>query len=120
MYKSGRRPWKSGRWLFEDEESGIITYSDKVVRDYKGLYVRRQYVDHEHPQDFIKALPDPTPLPYSHPFPRPGHICNITPVFVGNTSVTAKNYGAADHLFRANGIGSMSIGCSFIIYPEST
>lgn len=120
MYKTGRKNWRSGKWVIQDEESGIVTYSDQVVKDYRGFYVRKQYADREHPQDFIKALSDPEPLPFSNPFYRAGHICNYSPVFIGNTSVTAMRDGPADHIFEASGIGDMEIGCSFIIYPEST
>lgn len=120
MYRSGRRNWKSGLWLIQDEESGVICYSNDVARDYTGKFVRKQYVDRENPQDFIKGLNDPRPLPYTNPFPTSSHVCNFPSVFIGNTSVTARTDGPADHLFQSDGIGDMSIGCSFIIYPEVT
>lgn len=119
MYRSARRNWKSGTWLMEDEESGKVCYAKDLVRDYRGFFVRKKYADREHPQDFIKGLNDPKPLPYSHPIPTTAHICNYSSVFVGNTSVTARRDGPADHLFEASGIGQMAIGCSFIIYPEA-
>ena len=103
----------------QDEESGKTCYAKELVRDYKGLWVRKKYADREHPQDFVKGLNDPRPIPYSPPFPRAGHICNFPDIFVGNTSVTARRDGPADHLFETSGIGDMSIGCSFIIYPNA-
>ena len=102
----------------EDEESGKVCYAKDLVRDYRGFFVRKKYADREHPQYFIKGLNDPKPLPYSHPIPSTAHVCNFLPIFVGNTSVTARRDGPADHLFETSGIGDMSIGCSFIIYPE--
>lgn len=119
MYKSGQRRWKSGDWLMEDEESGKVCYAKELVRDYRGFFTRKKYADQEHPQDFIKALNDPRPLPYSHPIPVSSSICNYASVFVGNTSVTAATDYAAYHLFEASGIGDMEIGCSFIIYPQA-
>ena len=120
MYNSGKRPWKSGKWLVQDEESGKICYSDEITRDYLGRLVRKQYADSEHPQDFVVGLNDPKPLPFTNPFPVAGEVCNqFDSIYIGNTSVTAQRDGPADHLFD-KGIGEMEIGCSFIIYPEST
>jgi hypothetical protein len=120
MYRSGRRNWRKGAWLVEDEESGVVSYSTQITRDYLGNLVRKQYADSEHPQDFVRGLNDPKALPFMHPIPVTSHICNYSSVFIGNTNVTASRDGPADHLFEASGIGSMSLGCSFIIYPEST
>lgn len=120
MYRSGRRNWKSGDWLVVDEESGVVRYASQITRDYLGRLVTKKYADYEHPQNFIKGLNDPKALPFVNPVPTTAHICNYSSVFVGNTNVTAKRDGPADHLFEANGIGDMSIGCSFIIYPEAT
>jgi hypothetical protein len=120
MYRSGQRKWKAGTWLMQDEESGKICYAKNLVRDYRGFFTRKSYADKEHPQDFVKGLNDPKPLPYSHSVYQSSHICNYSSVFVGNTSVTARRDGPADHLFEANGVGDMSIGCSFIIYPQDT
>lgn len=119
MYRSGQRPWRKGAWLVEDEESGVVTYSDKVTRDWKGFLVRKRFADYENPQDFVKGLKDPKPIPFSHPPQVDNDVCNqFSSIYVGNTTVTAKRTGAADHLFE-EGIGEMEIGCSFIIYPES-
>ena len=85
MYKSGQRTWRAGNWLMQDEESGKTCYAKELVRDYKGLWVRKKYADREHPQDFVKGLNDPRPIPYSHPFPRAGHICNFPDIFVGKS-----------------------------------
>lgn len=121
MYRSGRRPWKSGKWLVQDEESGVICYSDNITRDYLGRLVRPKYADSEHPQDFVVGLDDPKPLPFTRPVPIAAGICGnqFTSIYVGDTAVIAKRDGPADHLFEG-GIGEMEIGCSFIIYPEST
>jgi len=120
MYRSGRRNFKSGQWLVQDEESGVVRYSGDIVRDYIGRLITKQYADDEHPQNFVKGLNDPRPLPFMNPIPVTSHICNYESVFIGNTSVTARRNGPADHLFEASGVGDMSIGCSFIIYPEAT
>lgn len=119
MYKSGQRPWKNGTWLMQDEESGIVCYAKDLVRDYRGFFVRKKNADYEHPQNFVKGLNDPKPLPFSHPTYKMDHICNYSDVFVGNTSVTARRDGPANHLFEASGVGDMSIGCSFVIYPKN-
>jgi hypothetical protein len=117
MYRSGRRNFKSGQWLVQDEESGVVRYSSEITRDYLGRIITKRFADQEHPQHFVKGLNDPRPLPFMKPFPTTAHICNYESIFIGDTSVTAKRNGASSHLFEADGIGDMSIGCSFIIYP---
>lgn len=119
MYRSGQRPWKKGRWLVEDEESGVVCYSDEITRDYRGFLVRKRYADFENPQNFVKGVNDPKAIPFSHPIQVSSHVCTqFDSIYIGNTSVTAKRNGPADHLFD-EGISEMEIGCSFIIYPEA-
>jgi hypothetical protein len=120
MYRAGRRNWKNGDWLVQDEESGVVRYASKITRDYLGRLITKGYEDYEHPQNFIKGLNDPKALPFVHPVHEASAICQqFDSIYIGNTSVTAQRDGPADHLFE-QGIDEMEIGCSFIIYPEGT
>lgn len=103
-----RNSWKSGDWLIIDEESGVTRYASEVRKDFRGLYVTKTYADDEQPQDFIKALDDPRPVPYSNQPDRDWDICVMLPPSIGETHVPTPK-GPADHLF-VYGIGEMIIG----------
>lgn len=105
--------WKKKDWLFIDEESGLQVYGSKVKRDYWG----RQTVDPDppHPQDFVFAKNDPIPVPHVNYEDVTQTNCFEDFVFtVGNSGVAA-NRGPATHLFEADGIGDMVIGCTFVV-----
>ena len=110
-----RKSWKKGDWLVIDEESGITRYASQVRRDWKGLYVTNRYADEEQEQDFIKPMQDPQPVAFTALPDRNFEICNCLPRYVGATTVPYTSVGAATHLFQVDGIGDMSIGCSFVV-----
>lgn len=113
-----RNGWKSGDWLVIDEESGMTRYASEVRRDWKGLYVTKAYADDEQPQDFIKPLSDPRPLPfYAMPFTE-FDLANFVPIFIGETTLltprVTPDAGAAFHLYDP-GIGEMEVDYSFFV-----
>ncbi len=93
-----RNRWNKGRFLVIDFESGMTRYSDKLTQDYTGAMVTRRHADYEQPQDFIRPSDDPVPIPFSNPGLQDFTVTVSAPVFVGNTSVTAKP-SPATHLF---------------------
>jgi hypothetical protein len=113
-----RSGWKSGDWLVIDQESGVTKYASQVAKDWKGLYVTKEWADEEQPQDFVKPLDDPIPLPFYSPPNTTFDVCNYLPVYIGLTNIptprTGPNAGAAAHLYDL-GIGEMVIGCSFFV-----
>jgi hypothetical protein len=113
-----RKGWKRGDWLIIDEESGVTKYASQVRRDWKGLYVSKQYADDEQPQDFIKPLDDPRPLPFYAMPDTNFDLNNFLPVFIGLTSARTPTItptaGAAAHIYDP-GIGDMEIGYDFFV-----
>jgi hypothetical protein len=110
-----RNRWKKGDWLIIDQESGVTRYASEVIQDWKGLYVTERYADSEQPQDFVRALDDPKPVPFASLPDTNFDVCNVLPYYIGNTRVKNPTNGPADHLYRY-GIGEAKIGCSFIVY----
>lgn len=95
-----RRGWKRGDWKVLDEESGFVTYGSRVAYDYYGVLKLKSQGDKAHPQDFIRAKNDPTPVwPTNSPeieYDLDNAVVGFT---VGNTAVDTA-YGPALHLFR--------------------
>lgn len=110
-------PYRPGSWLVQDEESGLIRYAEDLTLDFRGRYITRPYADSEHPQDFIKPLDDPAPLPYYNPVYPIQDVCNFLAIYVGNTTIYTQRDGPAEHLFDP-GIDEMEIGCSFVVRPN--
>jgi len=113
-----RNRWKKKDWLIIDQESGFTRYASEVTEDWKGLYVTKRYADSEQPQDFIRSLDDPKPIPFASLPNTDFDLCNGLPYFIGNTTIPNPQYGPAYHLY-APGIGEMEIGCSFFVYQEN-
>lgn len=110
-----RNRWKKGDWLVIDEESGMTRYASQVMQDYRGLYVTQKYADYEHPQDYVRALNDPIPVPFTNMPDDDFHFCNAVKYYVGETSVRTAIDFPAFHLYNP-GIGEMEIGCSFVVH----
>lgn len=110
-----RRGWKKGDWLVKDEESGFTTYGSKVGYDYYGVLKVKKQFDPAHPQDFVKALDDPTPVyPVSEPFRAFNLTESVIGFDVGTTTIDTPE-GPALHLFRP-GIGSATLEYDFFVY----
>lgn len=110
-----RNKWKFGDWLVKDEESGITRYASEIKVDYRGQFVTKRYADYEHPQDFISALNDPQPVPFTNTRSTEFEVCNTRDLTIGETGIPAPGNGPADHLFGPKGIGEAEIGCDFIV-----
>lgn len=111
------RSYRPGEWLVVDDESGHVVHSSDVVKRWDGIYVRKDQNEPPHPQWFVRAKDDPRPVPFVRPDEPSGRLCrSISEYIPGTTSKRPK--GAAGHLYIADqGIGSMEIGCSFMVYP---
>ena len=112
-----RNRHNKGKWLVVDDESGFIEYSDKVVKRWDGVIVRKDQDEPIHPQYFIKAKGDPYPVPYVRPDSDSGLTCSTIGPFYPNTT-TRRLVGAASHLKVADKIGDMEIECSFTVFPD--
>ena len=115
MAYKNRAGWKPGKWLVIDEESGLTRYNTEVRTDYRGLYVTHRYADEEQPQDFVKPLDDPKPLPFTRTPNRDFEVCDARQViFVGDSTVLTQTHGPANHLFDV-GIGEAQVENTFLI-----
>lgn len=99
-----RNRWKSGEWRVVDQESGVKRYASQVVMDYKGSYVTRRYADMEQPQDFVKSLDDPKPLPFYSLPETDFTLNNVVYNTVGQSGVANTIVGAAEHLYPRGNI----------------
>lgn len=93
-----RNGWRKGSYLIIDSESGMTRYNDQVKEDWMGEYVTTRYADYEQPQDFVRPLDDPRPIPFSNPSDQDFVVDVSASPTVGNTSVATKD-GPASHLF---------------------
>lgn len=111
------RDWRPGDWLVKDDESGFTLYASETVRRWDGLIVRKDQNEPPHPQWFIRAKDDPRPVSPVRTRELAGRICSTVSEYIPGTT-TKRPKGAAAHLHIADqGIGSMEIGCSFMVYP---
>ena len=117
-----RRGWKRGEWLVKDEESDFVEYASEVAYDYWGTLKKKSQLDPAHPQLFIRAKSDPTPVyPQNPPVRTFDTSAYNLGDFVGSTAVTAP-IGPATHIYNPGavsegnpGIGDMEIGVSFVV-----
>jgi hypothetical protein len=86
------RGYKKGDWYVVDQESGLVEYASDVAQDWTGKYVKKQWMDYENQQDFVKPLKDPKPLPYYSPLNFPTTIATAS-AFVGKTNVPTSPFG---------------------------
>ena len=111
-----RNRWRKGRWLVVDDISGRVLYSDQVARQWDGLIVAKKHLEQPDPQWSISAKADPAPLPFVRPdIPVPQACSTIAPYDdAGNLRRPFPGYNQ----FVGTGVGTMEIGCSFMVYPD--
>jgi hypothetical protein len=111
-----RHRHRVGRHLMEDEESGIVTYDDKIVKRWDGALVRRKAFETRQPQEFVRAKSDPKALKDIRPAQEAPQVSLGPALRVGTTNVPAPK-GIGYRLTRT-GIGTMRIGGSFVVDGE--
>jgi hypothetical protein len=112
-----RNRWRRGKWLVQDDESGFVHYSDQVVRRWDGLYVRKDQDEPIDPQWFITSENDPAPLPFVRPEAAAGPACKTARAYDNNSRPLKLFPGYS--LYVGSSIGTMEIGCSFIVFPDT-
>lgn len=112
-----RRHGKKGDWLGTDEITGRTVWGSQLKRGYYGELAVKPFV--RNLQEIASPLDDPAPVPvYSGPQYEITPVCvsETAPIYVGNTTVrTNVNNAAAQALNLSPSIGTMKIGCSFVI-----
>ena len=111
-----RNRWRRGKWLVRDDESGFVEYSDRVVRRWDGLYVRKDQDEPIDPQWFIQADSDPKPVPFVRPDELAPQVCLTSPPYLNNVPAPAS---PGTSVFVGTSIGKMEIECSFTVFPNS-
>ena len=110
-----RNRWRRGRWLVIDDESGFVEYSDKVVRRWDGMYVRKDQNEPPDPQWYISAPADPPPVPFVRPDEPIEQVCQTIPPYINGVLQAT---GPGTSLYVGTSIGSMEIECSFTVFPD--
>jgi len=142
-----RNRWRRGKWLVRDDESGFVEYSDRVVRRWDGLYVRKDQDEPIDPQWFIQADSDPKPVPFVRPDDPSGPYCKTRSPFYPPGELLQEQAGddVQDYgflledgsgtlatefaqrlltrfpgydLYVGASIGTMEIECSFSVFPD--
>jgi len=111
-----RNRWRKGRWLVTDDESGFVHYSDQMVRRWDGAYVIASQDEPIDPQWFIRAKPDPLPVPFVRPDAPAAPACDTRSPYDANDQLLKPFPGY--QLLVGTDIGSFEIGCSFVVYPD--
>lgn len=96
-----------------------------MVTQWDDLLVHKSEVEERNPQEFVRAKKDPEALTDVRPRPPAAPFCPVRYRSVGGQlidqwppgSIAAMSYGPDGIVFRP-GIGTMSIGCTFQIYPD--
>lgn len=105
--RSRKSRYKAGEWLVVDEESGFTRYASEVEQDWKGSYIRKNFIDKINPSVARQVPDDDTSVSFITARTVMERPDLTTPVTVGNTSVKTK-ISPADFMF--NGIGEEEIG----------
>ena len=111
-----RNTHKLGDNLSVDDLTGFVHYASEMRKTWDGLIVHKDVYEHHirNPQEFVKARREvdvvanpraPAPLDQS---------CSLVPAYIGNTTILTPILGNAAR-YLAKGVGSMSIGCDFVV-----
>lgn len=106
-----RNTHRVGSHLMMDDESGQVHYREEMRQIWDGTWRHWKNFETRQPQEFVIARNDPRVLRDVRPEPDVARGCSLTPITVGESSVTAPQ-GPAWHVFDL-GIGDMEIGCTF-------
>lgn len=64
-------PYKAGDWLAICDQCGRRAYASQMTKRWDGLMVHADEAfgcfETRHPQDFVRAIPDNQPLPWTRP-----------------------------------------------------
>jgi hypothetical protein len=92
--------FQSGKWLVICDRCGFKRLSDQVTKTWDNLIVCKPAVkegcfEHRHPQDFVRAVPDDTSVPFtrSQPTDLTTTVNYVAPtVGVQDTRIPAGNF----------------------------
>jgi hypothetical protein len=112
-----RRSGRKGDYLLADDYTGNTIYGSQARRDFWGMETKKPLL--RNLQEIATALSDPYPVnPIRGPQYEYMNPCDaeVAPLFVGTTNVpTSQSNMAFQVLNLAPGVGTMEIGCTFIV-----
>jgi len=127
-----RHKHKIGRYLIQDEETGIIQYDDKITRrTFDNLLVIKRHDEPRHPQEYVKAQTDPHNVKLFRPqqlTPKPNCGTLYTTTITGSDSIDYSILAPPGPFFPFNvGIAkdvivtarSAEIECTFVVRAEN-
>jgi hypothetical protein len=113
-----RNRWRKGRWLVIDDVSGRVLYSDQVARQWDGLIVDKRQVEQPNPQWYVRSKAnDPRTLPFTRPDAASAPSCTTIAPYDASGRLRAPFPGY--NIFVGTGVGTMEIGCSWMVYPDA-
>lgn len=112
-----RRNGRRGDYLATDDYTGFTKYASELHRDYWGQMAHTPLI--RNLQEIAFPLLDPAPVPFTRgPSYERSIPCDyeIAPQFVGNTNIPTNPNNAAFQALNLNpGIGTMTVGCTFVV-----
>jgi len=125
-----RRGRGRGDWPTIDDVSGFrISGRHDAVIQWDGLLRHRREVEFRHPQDFAKALNDPTPIPNARTRPVERYCPNPFSVVpqpaigewtIGTHWLNYRRTNIYDGFLKPQepGVGDMEVECTLYVYPD--
>ena len=96
-------PWKSGDWLAVCDQCGMKAFASQLTKRWDGYMVHKEERfgcwETRHPQEFVRAVPDNHPLPWTRPEPAdldigPTFNCaGAYPVLIPSVLVASQTFG---------------------------
>jgi hypothetical protein len=75
--------YRPGDWWVICERTGFMVYASETVKEWTGHIVRAQSFEEQHPQDFVRGVPDYQAVPFARP--------EATDVFLTANEVTRED-----------------------------
>jgi hypothetical protein len=94
--------WAPGEWNATCDRCGRKRKSGDLQKTWNNLYVCREHWEPRHPQDFVKAVPQEPPIPWSRPDPADifTFLKALNSLDKGGNVVLSNAYLTASNLFN--------------------
>ena len=128
-----RRRGSKHDYLAVSDRSGFVYPASEMVTQWDGLLVHRSEVEERNPQEFVRARRDPEPLTDVRPRASAAQYCPLRYTAVnapiGQAKIGTSKIGTTlidnwppgsigSSQFGSLAIGTMSVGCTFQVYPD--
>lgn len=117
-----RRRGSKHDYLIVSDRSGFTFPASEMVTQWDGLLVHKSEVEERNPQEFVRARRDPEPLTDVRPrASQAGTYCPVKYRQVPGSGLV-DNWppgSLGDAQFGSLAIGTMSVGCTLQVYPDT-